>query len=345
MTLENPPIIAINQARQGGFSSVNLPAPLNAPVITQPWGLGWLYVRNPKSGDDYDTRTVRGISGDGSTISAPFDVKTGGVNGGRSYWLLPVADDRFVVVFQWDIRTASPNAGNTGHIWIRTTSTNEARGAGRKGLLLSNTTASQIDITESLFEWLWLTGGADGFKPRSIYWSAPYSGNATPNMNGVQYAAEVYDAAWNAVNYDSSPRYIFDDNSFAVLANSGGFYDDTMPDGGGNWRMDLSDTSGFAEAKTQAPIVGAADKGSVWFKNYDDWDAKPYRLQRFIDDEWQQWSDGVSLVGSPAAVTPTWEWTNSFGNRFADAIMAPCISVPFTDRTEWFQTEFGMDVS
>jgi len=336
MTLENPPIIAINQARQGGFSSVNLPAPLNAPVITQPWGLGWLNVRSQSSGATFDVRTVRGISGNGASASTPFEVKTGGISSGQHRWLLPINESRFLVVFAWDLTTSGSATGNTGHIWTRQTIGSTVSGIGRKGLILSNTSAAEIAVTENLADWLWPISGTR--KSSSYYQSSP----PPPNLNITQYKADVYDAADGAA---SGPRYNFESNSFPVLANSGGFYEDSPPDGGGDWRMDLSTGSGFAEAKVQAPIVGAADKGSVWFKNYDDWDAKPYQLQRFIDDEWQQWSAGVSLVESPAAVTPAWEWTDSFGNKQYDTEFLPCFSVPFSDRTEWFQTEFGMDVS
>jgi hypothetical protein len=347
-----PDKLFVKEARQGGFTAVQLPGPLEVNPLTL-WGLGWVFEENPQQNGGRGDTSITGICGDGSS-SASFVVRTGSslIDGS---WLLPIRKDVHLVVFSWRVKTSNGttgtgNLGNVADIWEKAQTTNtqfgaESFGVGRKCLILSNTTVAIADVTESLADYLWgdfgPTSPVTTGKKYSHCWGTPSpTFYLTPNVNGEEIE-EIYDIASAAAPSGAFGHAEF--NGFPVLANSGGFYEDVMPDGGGDWRIDLSAVSGFAEAKTQAPIVGAADSGSVWFKNYDDWDGKPYYLQRFIDGSWQQWTSGVSLSQSVTSISPEWFWNSSSGES-ANARFVPCISIPFTDRTAYFQSEFGMTV-
>jgi hypothetical protein len=351
-----PDWIGIKAARQGGFTSVNLPAPLLLnPPEGGPWGLGWLLEETTVSNDRWDTTTVTVISADG-TSSATTTVDHGSTHGPHGRWVMPINGDRFLVALGWRVNENYPepdnNNGDKSSIWVKVASSSGGQdtywGPGRRGFLVSRNSAAALDITSDLADYLWPDGSnfPGQFGSTAKPYAAPHFRLQTPNWtvrnqwSAAQVKSDVYDAA--AANGGSWWHWVY--NGFPVVADTGIFYDDTAPEGGGDWRLGLGAASGFNDAITSADAVAAADEGSVWLPNFTGWDDKPFEIERFIDDSWQPWGGGVALGGTRVSVDPSWKHVKNEWEEFETAFFAPLVSIPFTDRTAWFSSEFGMTV-
>jgi hypothetical protein len=337
--------IGISRAKQGGFSAHQL----GAPVAYEPfigWGMGWLFTNDPVVNGTHDVTTVTGISGDGSA-SASFTVDTGGsgadFGGPVSISILPVFKDKFVVMLFWSVLIEQNplddtpvNLGDPDEL-INPTTISDGRtmlGYGKKGLLLSRAAAQQIVIPDELAGASFLSGFSDGLV----------------NISQSQTLLQIAMSELQTQNPPSpgTPRETI--NSFPrggggpVAISTGSRYGDTASPGG-KWRISLGAESGFAKAVDEVPVVVAAREGSVWFANYSEWNSVPYRLERetiMSSDQWQLWADGVSIVDPPVSVTPTWIQATNTIFEAAPSRFYPCVSIPFTDRRQYFEDEFGL---
>jgi hypothetical protein len=368
-----PDKLFVKEARQGGFTSVQLPGPLEIdPQPPSLWGLGWFFGRTPANNLQHDEFICTAISGNGST-SASFVVRTGDesnnldIGGSTTAWVLPVREDTFLLVFQWRILTESRplsfeperNLGNEDDIWPQKTLTftkeTIKRGIGRKGFLISNTSASVVDVPETLATAIHedttalqssqmgqtITRSQElGSRPLAI--TREFDPSQIQLANSPN-ADDLFTAALFAAIDAGAIYYHYELNSFFMIADTGGIYGDTPPDGGGNWRISIANNSGFNDAVSQVEVVTAADEGSIWLNNYTNWNGKRFYLERYIDDEWREWAGGVSILDSPVPVDPPW-FALADNNEFPDGRFWPVISIPFTDRTEYFESEFGLSV-
>jgi hypothetical protein len=320
--------IRATQARQGGFSAHVLPGPVGYEPFSN-WGMGWLFTDDPLVNGAHDVTTVTGISGDGSA-SVSFTVDSGGAPFPRfntpQSMVLPVYRDTFIVVFFWNILTNHTTSGDKNfgdeNELINPTTITETDGAtvkqgyGKKGLVLSKTSAQQITIPESLASLV-----------------ASLFSNSEPD---------------SSFTFDSDITFMIP----RTVVSSGSRYGDALPPGGGNWRIPANANSGFARAfdEDPAPATIAQPGGSMsakWYPNYSDWNDVPYLLEREASpssDQWQLWADGVSIVDSPVSITPVWTQETS-GPLTNQSFFWPLISIPFTDRRQFFEDEHSLIIS
>jgi hypothetical protein len=134
------PIITISQARQGGFSSVNLPGPLDQPPIVGPWGMGWLYqqdvFRTVAQGQIFGYTTSHfklvAFSADGSA-SAEITENSKTHQQIDAYHILPINADAFIVTFAIFSVSSTGSFSQSYYILDR-------------GFYITSTTASVIDV-------------------------------------------------------------------------------------------------------------------------------------------------------------------------------------------------------
>jgi hypothetical protein len=317
--------IRATQARQGGFSAHQL----GAPVAYEPfigWGMGWLFTNDPPVDGAHDVTTVTGISGDGSA-SATFTVDSGGdtASGSRPerQQILPVFKDTFIVMFLWRILVyrdegteLNPNIFNLGdenELINPTTFFFESvngkstfkDGWGKKGLLLSRGTAQEITIPDSL---------------------APFADSAL---------------------FMPQASFLTNDPELDILLDfrsqgTGDIYGDERPPGG-RWRASPSPESGFARFLDEE--LNPLGTSPMWYETYTDPNGLPYRLERetsMLLNQWQLWADGVSTVDEPVSFTPVWSQPTPGGSTTFPSVFQPLISIPFTDRRQYFEDEFGL---
>jgi hypothetical protein len=340
--------IRATQARQGGFSAHVLPSPVSYAPVAADWGMGWLFTNDPPVNGVHDVNTVTGISGDGS-VSASFTVDTGGKGNDfgqpNRVTVLPVHQDTFVVLFEWRMKielasfevgsSASINLGNVDDLLNSEnkvpSSQGTTSGTGKKGLLLSRNTASVINVPIAL----------DNFNPAEF--SQPYDYNQGQSLlDDALGDAYTGGEGWEFTNS-------FPSSGQTVKVGTGFFYGSSPPDGNGKWRISLASDSGFARAIDEVSTVAAAQEGSVWFKNYNQWNGLQYRLERetaLSSNQWEPWSDSISLTGAPVSITPLWTAlivSDGFdGERLAPSTFYPLVSIPFGDHRQYLSDEFGL---
>jgi hypothetical protein len=339
--------IGISRAQQGGFSAHVLPGPVSYAPVAADWGMGWLFTNDPLVGGSHSVTTVTGISGDGSS-SASFTVDSGGLAGNfgrpQRVRVLPVYEDVFIVVLYWRIRAEgigtfldTGNFGDVSELIDPKTTTTAKEGWGKRGLLLSRTQAQQITIPDAM-------GAASPSNPDFL----PLSAGDDNSFNVDQFAELVGQPVFDAQGFfPTSPSV----NNFPLETflptGSGSRYGDATPDGR-KWRISLASDSGFARTIDEVPLIVSANEGSVWFTNYNAWDGLVYRLERETSadsNQWEPWSDGIGMVASPFSITPQWTATIDEFNSASPSTFFPLISVPFTDRRQFFKDEFDFDIS
>jgi hypothetical protein len=323
--------IGISRAQQGGFSAHVLPSPVSYAPVAADWGLGWLFWDiGPIVNGLYTTWTVTAVSADGSSSSS-FTVDTGSISTNvHKIRIYPVNNDTMLVVFRWGIYkdTTNSNVGDPSAIHIESQSFQAFFGTGKQGFLVRQSSTSVVDIPSTL----------SGASIQITEWPVnDWDGAA------AEEAIDLFTGTingWGVVN--SSPN-VYPGPEFGT----GAIYENE-PTPAGNYRISLESDSGFAGAVDAAEAIRAADKGSCWYPNYNDWDGRLFKLEQNAGGAWNTLRKNYAIVDNNVSFgSPAWIGPFDQGGFIATDVyqMFNClVSVPYSDRRAWFQTEHGLTI-